>query len=80
MGELRRAAEQVRKEIEAAQLDKARFSVAEKETQEFNMENGEFSLYRTLFDKELSVSIREPVQVVRTVWTMKQSKKQWQVR
>ena len=37
MGELRRAAEQVRKEIEAAQLDKARFSVAEKETQEFNM-------------------------------------------
>lgn len=57
MGELRRAAEQVRKEIEAAQLDKARFSVAEKETQEFNMENGEFSLYRTLFDKELSVSV-----------------------
>lgn len=57
MEELRRAAEQVKKEIEAARLEKARFSIAEKETQEFNMENGEFSLYRTLFDKELSVSV-----------------------
>lgn len=57
MEELKKAAGQVKKEIEAAQIAKARFSVAEKETKEFNMENGEFSLYRTLFDKELSVTV-----------------------
>lgn len=57
MEELRRAAGWLKQEIEAAQIAKARFSVAEKEVQEFNMENGEFSLYRTLFDKELSVAV-----------------------
>ena len=57
MGELRSVAVRVQQEIEAAKVTKARFAVEEKETQEFNMENGEFSLYRTLFDKDLSVTV-----------------------
>lgn len=57
MGNLRIIADRVQQEIEAAKLTKARFSVEEKETQEFTMENGEFSLYRTLFDNDLSVTV-----------------------
>lgn len=57
MGELREIAQKVQKTIEDAKLTMARFSVEEKETQEFTMENGEFSLFRTLFDKDLSVTV-----------------------
>ncbi|MBE5950397.1 MAG: TldD/PmbA family protein [Lachnospiraceae bacterium] len=57
MEELRCVAQKVQEEIKNAGIEKARFSVEEKETQEFSMENGEFSLYRTLFDKDLSVTV-----------------------
>lgn len=57
MGNLREVAQKVQKTIEDAKLTKARFAVEEKETQEFTMENGEFSLFRTLFDKDLSVTV-----------------------
>ncbi|MGN0507392.1 MAG: TldD/PmbA family protein [Lachnospiraceae bacterium] len=57
MEELRSVADRVQKAMEAAQITKGRLAVEEKETQEFNMENGEFSLYRTLFDKDLSVTV-----------------------
>ena len=57
MEELKVIAQKVQDEIKNAGITKARFSVEETETQEFNMENGEFSLYRTLFDKELAMTI-----------------------
>ncbi len=57
MADLKVTAEKVQKVIEEAKLTKARFCVEEKETQEFTMENGEFSLFRTLFDKNLSVNV-----------------------
>jgi len=57
MEELKLVAQKVQNEIKNAGITKGRFSVEEKETQEFSMENGEFSLYRTLFDKELAVTV-----------------------
>ena len=36
--------------------DKAKCVVASKETHEFNVDGGEFSLFRTLFDSELSIT------------------------
>ena len=57
MGDLREIAQKVQNTIEDAKLTMARFSVEEKETQEFTMEHGEFSLFRTLFDKNLSVTV-----------------------
>lgn len=38
-------------------VDKAQFSVAQSETREFNVEGGEFSLFRTLFDNELALTV-----------------------
>ncbi|MBP3610075.1 MAG: TldD/PmbA family protein [Lachnospiraceae bacterium] len=57
MADLKMTAQKVQKVIEEAKLTKSRFCVEEKETQEFTMENGEFSLFRTLFDKNLSVNV-----------------------
>lgn len=57
MEELKVIAQKVQDEIKNAGITKARFSVEETEKQEFSMENGEFSLYRTLFDKNLSLTI-----------------------
>lgn len=57
MEELKVVAQKVQEQIEKTGAKKARFSLEEKETQEFSMENGEFSLYRTLFDKDLSVTV-----------------------
>lgn len=57
MEELKKVAQKVQDEITNAGITKAVFKVEEKETQEFSMENGAFSLYRTLFDKDLSLTI-----------------------
>lgn len=57
MDELRIVAQKVQDEFVKAGITKGRLSVEEKETQEFSMENGEFSLFRTLFDKDLSVTV-----------------------
>lgn len=38
-------------------VDKAQFWVTQSETHEFNVEGGEFSLFRTLFDNELSLTV-----------------------
>lgn len=56
MAELKETANKVQSKLEEKQISKAWFVVQERETQEFNMENGDFSLFRTLFDKALSVT------------------------
>lgn len=38
-------------------VSKGNFTIVEKETQEFNVENGDFSLFRTLFDNNLSITV-----------------------
>lgn len=38
-------------------VDKAQFWVTQSETHEFNVEGGEFSLFRTLYDNELSLTV-----------------------
>lgn len=44
------------KALQAAGADKAQFTVAMAETHEFNVDGGEFSLFRTLFDNSLSIT------------------------
>ncbi len=56
MIDLREVADRVEKEVSEEKITKAWFAVEEKETQEFSMENGEFTLFRTLFDNNLMVT------------------------
>ena len=51
MEELKLVAQKVQNEIKNAGITKGRFSVEEKETQEFSMENGEFSEFAKSLQK-----------------------------
>lgn len=57
MKELKLIAEKVLEEAKAKGVDFAACSVAETETRELNVDAGEFSLMRTLFNKSVSISV-----------------------
>ncbi len=57
MEDIKVISKKVMEAFEREGINKANFTVIEKETQEFNVENGEFSLFRTLFDKNLSITV-----------------------
>ena len=56
MTDLKSIAQQIGEEISKAGVQKAHYTVAAKETREFNVDGGEFSLFRTLFDNSLSIT------------------------
>lgn len=57
MEEIKSAGGRIYDALKKHDVDKAGFWVTETETQEFNVDNGEFSLFRTLFDKGLSLTV-----------------------
>lgn len=56
MEDIRKIAEKTGKYLQEAGVDKAQYTVTETQTHEFNVDGGEFSLFRTLFDHSLSVT------------------------
>ena len=56
MEDSRQSAEKVKTSLEAAGVSKAQYTVGEKETHEFNVDGGEFSLFRTLFDHSVAIT------------------------
>ncbi len=56
MEDIKRIAEKTKKTLQEAGAQKAQFTVTEKEKHEFNVDGGEFSLFRTLFDRSLSIT------------------------
>ena len=56
MEEIRAVAKKVGAALQQAGADKAQYTVTQKETHEFNVDGGEFSLFRTLFDNGLSIT------------------------
>lgn len=57
MEEIKAVSSKVNEVMSREGVKKACFTVLEKETQEFNAENGQFSLFRTLFDNNLSITV-----------------------
>ncbi len=57
MEDIRMAGDRVNDTLQRYGVDKAGFWVAETQTQEFNVNSGEFSLLRTLFDNSLSLTV-----------------------
>lgn len=56
MENIKLVAEKIKQELLAAGADKGQYAVSEKETHEFNVDGGEFSLFRTLFDHSVSIT------------------------
>ncbi|MBD5459614.1 MAG: TldD/PmbA family protein [Lachnospiraceae bacterium] len=56
MENIKLIADKTKQALLDAGADKAQFTVGEKETHEFNVDGGEFSLFRTLFDHSLSIT------------------------
>lgn len=56
MEDIKIVAQKVGEALEQAGAEKAQYQVTEKETHEFNVDGGEFSLFRTLFDNALSIT------------------------
>ena len=56
MEDIKRIAEKTKKTLQGGGAQKAQFTVTEKEKHEFNVDGGEFSLFRTLFDRSLSIT------------------------
>lgn len=56
MEDLKRIASKVKEALLKEGADKAQYTAAEKITHEFNVDGGEFSLFRTLFDNSLSIT------------------------
>lgn len=56
MTDIKRIAEKTKQLLSDAGAQKAQYTVTEKETHEFNVDGGEFSLFRTLFDRSLSIT------------------------
>lgn len=56
MTDLKDIAQQIGEELSRAGAQKAQYTVAARETREFNVDGGEFSLFRTLFDNSLSIT------------------------
>ncbi len=57
MEDIRIAANKVSEAIKTHGVDKAQFWVTQSEKQEFNVEGGEFSLFRTLFDNGITLTV-----------------------
>lgn len=57
MTDIRKASEYVEKCLKENKIEKAAWSTAVNETREFNAENEGFSLYRTLYDMHLSLTV-----------------------
>ncbi len=56
MTDIKRIAEKTGRLLSDAGAQKAQYTVTEKEKHEFNVDGGEFSLFRTLFDRSLSIT------------------------
>lgn len=56
MADIKMISEKVKQSLSNAGAQKAQFTVTEKEKHEFNVDGGEFSLFRTLFDRSLSIT------------------------
>ncbi len=56
MEELKDIAQLVGRELSGRGAQKAHYTVSSTETREFNVDGGEFSLFRTLFDNSLSIT------------------------
>ena len=56
MADLQDIAKQIGEELLRAGIQRAQYTVASKETREFNVDGGEFSLFRTLFDNSLVIT------------------------
>lgn len=56
MADIKKIAEKTRQLLLNAGAQKAQYTVTEKEKHEFNVDGGEFSLFRTLFDRSLSIT------------------------
>ena len=56
MTDIKRIAEKTKQLLTDAGAQKAQYTVTEKEKHEFNVDGGEFSLFRTLFDRSLSLT------------------------
>lgn len=56
MEDIRLIARQTGEALQKAGAEKAQYTVMEKETHEFNVDGGEFSLFRTLFDRSLGIT------------------------
>lgn len=57
MGNIREISDKLKKYIDSKEGVKAQYSVTESETREITMENGEFSLFRTLYDNDVTVKV-----------------------
>lgn len=57
MEDIKAVSQKVKEAIQREGIEKASFTVLEKETQEFNAENGDFTLFRTLFDNNLLITV-----------------------
>lgn len=56
MEDIKLVAEKTKNALEKAGAQKAQYTVTEKEKHEFNVDGGEFSLFRTLFDRSLAIT------------------------
>lgn len=56
MEEIKAVAQKIGAALQEAGADKAQYTVTQKETHEFNVDGGEFSLFRTLFDNGLTIT------------------------
>lgn len=59
MADIRNSCEICESELKRLGINKYAFSAAEAEKREFNVDGGEFSLFRTLFDNAVSVTVFE---------------------
>lgn len=57
MGNIREASDCLKAYIDTKEGLKAQYTVTETETREITMENGEFTLFRTLFDNDVRVNV-----------------------
>ena len=57
MGNIREASDCLKEYIAAKEGLKAQYTVTETETREITMENGEFTMFRTLFDNDVNVKV-----------------------
>lgn len=56
MQDIKKVAEKTKLLLQNAGAQKAQYTITEKEKHEFNVDGGEFSLFRTLFDRSLSIT------------------------
>lgn len=57
MKNIRETADKLKNVLTKKEIEMANFFISEKETHEFNVDGGEFSLFRTLYDNTLSLTV-----------------------